>query len=357
MDLAKQAVTAGLKGKSSRQRAASSLGFATTSNSRLPPLPHMAARKDSANAQAKAARGIKELQGNGMSHALPAESSADGICLNNQLADTALLLTGSGTAALRGASSTAVDSVVEVAEAAWGSTAALRGASSTAVDSGVAGAEASGGSTAAFDAQTALPSALSNTAPHARHIKVLSATPSSRRFSLASPNAEANADMPRDSTDERTGDKGHAQDEEQTHGSARCLPEEDEERQLESPGRFAAAQFLLMQQRQLRLLEQRLAALKVVEKTCHVSAQHLVQQSEQQQSSNLRAKLQPVVPLDTMVEPAAKRAQHEAAEAEAVASSPVVLFSPGGPYCDKSRWFLSAAMLQVWQQVNCLYLL
>ena len=289
-----------------------------------------------------------------MSHALPAESPVDGTCLNNQLVDTAPRLEGGSTPALRGASSTAVDSVVEVAETSWGSTAAYSSASFTAADSGLA--EATWGSPAAFEASTALPSAFSNTPPHARHTEVLSATLSSRPFLLASPEAEAGADMPRDSRallDDRTG--ACAKEEGQTNGSAGCLPEEDEERQLESPGRFAAAQFLLMQQRQQRLLEQRLAALKVAGKTSHVSAQLLVQQSEHQQSSNLRATLQPVIPFNTMVEPAAKRAQHEAAEA--VASSPVVLFSPGGPYCDKSKWFLSAAMLQVWQQVNTPYLL
>lgn len=346
--IAKQAVTAGLRGKSSCQRAASSLGFATNSNSRLPPMRHMAARKDNANAQAKAARGIGELQGSGMSHALPTESSVDGTCLNNQLAGTAPLLESGSTAALRGASSTAVDSGVEVAEAIRGSTAASRGASATAADSGVAVAEAGRGSTAAFDAQTALPSALSNTHLHARHIEVLSATPSSGHFSLASPNAEADVDMPSALLNDKTG--ACTREEEQISGSAGCSPEEDEEWQLESPGRFAAAQFRLMQQRQQRLLERRLAALKVVEKTSHVSAQHLLQQSQHQQSSKLLASLQPVVLFNTMGEPAAKRAQHEAAEA--VASSPVVLFSPGGPYCDKSKWFLSAGMVQVWQQVK-----
>lgn len=287
-------------------------------------MPHLAARKDNADARAKAARGIEELQKSGMSHALPAESPADGTWLNSQLVDTAMLLTGGSTAASPGASSTAADSGVEVAEASWGSTAAI-------------------------DAQTALPSASSNTLPHARHIEGSSVTPSSRRFTLASPNAAADANMPRDSRvllDDRTGACAH--EEEQTSGSAGFSPEEDEARQLESPGRFAAAQFLLMQQRQQRLLEQRLAALKVVEKPRHESAQHLLQPSDHRQVSKLLASVQPVVSFSNMAEPTAKHAQHEAAEA--VASSPVVLFSPGGPYCDKSKWFLSAQMVQVWQQ-------
>ena len=309
-ELTKQAVAAGLKGKSSRQRAASSPGFAASGNSLLPPIPHMAA--SSGLAQAQAARATAKQQGSGVGHALPAASSADVSCLNSQLTDTAPLLASCSTAAVGGASSTAADSRLELAEASERSTAAL-------------------------DGQTALPSAFSSNLPYGHQIDLQLATPSSRHLSLATPDAEADANMASSSSallDDGTKAEGEGQ---------------AEERHLESPGRFAAAQFLLMQQRQQRLQEHRLAALKEAGNGGHMSAAQLLQQSEHLKPSSLLASLQPVLPqnFDTLFEPAAKRAHCGAVGAEAVASSPVVLFSPGGPYCDKSKWYLSAGMMQV----------
>lgn len=236
----------------------------------------------------------------------------DGICLDYQLADATMLLTSCSSAAVGGASSTAAHSRLEVAKASEGSTAAL-------------------------DAQTAQPSAASNNFPAANQTDVLLPMPSSRQLLLASPDAEAEVDTPSSSTALLN------------DGTRAVEKEQAEERHLESPGRFAAAQFLLMQQRQQQLQERRLAALEEAGKTGHMSAAQLLQQSQHQQTSSLLASLQPILPQEfgTMFAPAAKHAHHGAVGAEAVASSPVVLFSPGGPYCDKSKWYQSAGMLQV----------
>ena len=309
LELAKQAVAAGLKDKPFRQRAASSLGLHANGNSLLPPIPHMAASRGSA--QTQRVRAI-EQQENGVGHALPAASPAHGTCLNNQLSGTALSLASSSTAAVGAASSTAADSRLEVAAA-------------------------NGRSTAALDAQTELPNAVSST---------LTATPSSKRLSSdsqdARADAEADADIPSSST-ALLDDGTRVEEEEQV-----------EVRHLESPGRFAAAQLLLMQQRQQRLQERRLTALNEVGKTDHMLAAQLLQQSEHQQTSCFLASLQPVLSqkIDILCVSAAKRAQHGAMGAEAVASSPVVLFSPGGPYCDKSKWYLPAGNMQVGHQEN-----
>ena len=319
LELAKQAVAAGLKDKPFRQRAASSLGLHANGNSLLPPIPHMAASRGSA--QTQRARAIEEQQENGVGHALPAASPAHGTCLNNQLSGTALSLASSSTAAVGAASSTAADSRLEVAAA-------------------------NGRSTAALDAQTVLPNAVSSTLTDAHQTDMLLATPSSKRLSSdsqdARADAEADADIPSSST-ALLDDGTRVEEEEQV-----------EVRHLESPGRFAAAQLLLMQQRQQRLQEHRLTALKEAGKTDHMLAAQLLQQSEHQQTSCFLASLQPVLSqkIDILCESAAKRAHHGAMGAEAVASSPVVLFSPGGPYCDKSKWYLSAGNMQVGHQEN-----
>ena len=315
LELAKQAVAAGLKGRPSCQRAASSLGSAASSNSHLPPIPHMPV--SIGPTQTKAGSGVKTLQGGVAGHALPAMSPADGACLNNQLADAAPLPASCSTAAVGGASPTAADSSREVPET-------------------------SGCNTAALDAEAAFPRALSSNLSTAPQTNLLSAMPSSRHLLLASPDAEADANMPSSSI--ALPDDGTAAGEE----------EQAQKRHLESPGRFGAAQFLLMQQRQQRLQENRLAALKEAGEAGHMSAAALLQQSQHQQTSGLLASLQPVLPQisDTIFEPAAKRAHRGAVWAEAVASSPVVLFSPGGPYCDKSKWCLSAGMMQVRRHDN-----
>lgn len=307
LKLAKQAVdVAGIKGKPPCRRAASSLGCAASGTPLLPPIPHLVTSR--CLSQTKAARATEEQQGNGVGHALPAASLSilDGTCLDYQLADTTTLLSSCSTVAIGGAASTAADSRLEVAEA-------------------------SGRSTAALYAQTALPSAVSSNLANAHQTEMLLALPSSRRLSFASPDAEADADMSSSST--ALLDDGTSADSE----------EQAEERRLESPGRFATAQFLLMQQRQQQLQDRRLAALRIAGKAGHMSAAQQLQQSEHQQTSSFLASLQPVLPhtFDSMFESAAN---HGAAGSEAVASSPVVLFSPGGPYSDKSKWYQSAGV-------------
>ena len=264
-------------------------------------------------AQTQTARAIEEQQGSGVGHALPAASPVDGTCLNSQLAGTAPLLSSPSGAAVVDASSTAAGSRLEVAEA-------------------------NGCSTADLDAQTVLPRGESSNLPNAHQNDISLATPSRRPLSFASPAAEADADVPSSSTAGL--DDGMRVEEE---GQA-------EERHLESPGRFAAAQLLLIQQRQQQLQKRRLAALREAGKTGLMSAAPLLQQSEHRQTS-LLASLKPALPqeCDTLFEPTAKQAHCGAVGAETVASSPVVLFSPGGPYCDKSKWYLSAEKVQVGQ--------
>ena len=315
----------------SRQKAASSLGFAN-SNPRLPPVSPLSAGGSPAWPPALRANGdkaIDELQGSGVPQASLATSSVGPTRINEKNGDNAFPLAGCSTAAVGGASFATADSRVDLAEA-------------------------NGGNIAAHNAQALLAIATSSPSPDGHQSHMLPPAPNSRRLSLASPNAATVTSM----TGGRAallddGTRAGAEEEEQTSDSAGDSPEQAEDRHLESPGRFGAAQFMLMQQRQQQLQADRLAALEEEEKTGYIPAVYsTLQQSRQQQSSSSLASLQPVWPCQpsAAVEPAAKHAQHGHVEADAVVSSPVVLFSPGGPYCDKSRYYMSAAMMQVWHK-------
>ena len=119
-------------------------------------------------------------------------------------------------------------------------------------------------------------------------------------------------------------------------------------RHLESPGKFAEAQLALMQLRQQQLLSQRLAALPPLPGLdTALSMQHplprqpLQQRSSPEQDSSPSGSLLPV--LASRIRPLSKGAQHAGQNGEGVANSPVVLFSPGGPYSENSSWYNSSA--------------
>ena len=126
--------------------------------------------------------------------------------------------------------------------------------------------------------------------------------------------------------------------------------DEAEEEGADSPGSFAAAQLKLMQQRQQQLQAQRLAKMQRTV-LAPIPAIQQRQFALQQQSSAQDASRG-----GSPVQTAAQQAQHAQqsqhgqqahADSEPVANSPVVLFSPGGPYSCKSSWYSSPALTQV----------
>lgn len=210
-----------------------------------------------------------------------------------------------------------------------------------------------GGKTAAYDASVATNTSI----PEAHPPEVLS-SPRSRHLPLLLSSPQTGTTVhPSGSRADVLDDASRAggDEEEQSSGSESQEPMQAEGgRSLEAPGRFADAQLLLLQQRQQQLQAHRLAALEEAGKTAHSpAAAQLFKQPVQRQTSSLVVGLQPVWLLEasTVSEPAAQRAQHAqhtVVEAAAVVSSPVVLFSPGGPYCARSKWYMSADMMQVW---------
>ena len=121
---------------------------------------------------------------------------------------------------------------------------------------------------------------------------------------------------------------------------------EEDERHLESPGRFAETQIALIQQRQQQMQTQRLAGS--FKPRFAVQPKQLLQQTLEQPASSLVANLLPVQPSRASSPfKLAQHAQQGSLEGDAVAYSPVVLFSPGGPYSDKSNWYTSAVATQV----------
>lgn len=134
-----------------------------------------------------------------------------------------------------------------------------------------------------------------------------------------------------------------------------CLDgaEQQDEHHLESPGRFAEAQFVLLQQRQHQLQSQRMACLPLASKSQPSILTQLQQQplllrpqdsslSESVSSEQLSRASSPFRPVPQHVQHT-QHAQH----GEEVANSPVVLFSPGGPYSHNSSWYKDAAATQV----------
>ncbi len=135
---------------------------------------------------------------------------------------------------------------------------------------------------------------------------------------------------------------------------ASCLDgaEQQDEHHLESPGRFAEAQFVLLQQRQQQLQSHRMAGLPLASRSqpSVVTQQELRPQdsslSEIVSSEQQSRASSPFRPVPQHVQ-SAQHAQHGAVDGEEVANSPVVLFSPGGPYSHKSSWYKDAAATQV----------
>ena len=140
---------------------------------------------------------------------------------------------------------------------------------------------------------------------------------------------------------------------------ASCLDgaEQQDEHHLESPGRFAEAQFVLLQQRQHQLQSQRMAGLPLGSKSQPSILTQLQQQplllrpqdsslSESVSSQQHSRASSPFRPVPQHAQHT-QHAQHGTVDGEEVANSPVVLFSPGGPYSHKSSWYKDAAATQV----------
>jgi len=153
---------------------------------------------------------------------------------------------------------------------------------------------------------------------------------------------------------EEAADKDDAQDPSSPE-QASCLDgaEQQDEHHVESPGRFAEAQFVLLQQRQHQLQSQRMACLPLASKSQPSILTQLQQQplllrpqdsslSESVSSEQLSRASSPFRPVPQHVQHT-QHAQH----GEEVANSPVVLFSPGGPYSHNSSWYKDAAATQV----------
>ena len=147
-------------------------------------------------------------------------------------------------------------------------------------------------------------------------------------------------------------DADDAQDPSSTD-QASCLDgaQQQDEHHLESPGRFAEAQFVLLQQRQQQLQSQRMTGLPLASKSqpSHVTQQELRPQdsrlSESVSSQQHSRASSPFRPVPQHVQHT-QHAQHGTVDGEE-ATSPVVLFSPGGPYSHKSSWYKDAAAAQV----------
>ncbi len=133
-----------------------------------------------------------------------------------------------------------------------------------------------------------------------------------------------------------------------------CLDgaEQQDEHHLESPGRFAEAQFVLLQQRQHQLQSQRMADLPLASKSqpslvtqlgLRPQDSSLSESVSSEQQSRASSPFRPVRQHAQHIQ----HAQHGAVDGEKVANSPVVLFSPGGPYSHKSSWYKDAAATQV----------
>ena len=129
---------------------------------------------------------------------------------------------------------------------------------------------------------------------------------------------------------------------------ASCLDgvEHQDEHHLESPGRFAEAQFVLLQQRRHLLQSQRMAGLPLASRSQPSIVSHPELRS---QDSNLFESVssEQQSRASSPFRPVPQHAQHGAVDGEEVANSPVVLFSPGGPYSHKSSWYKDAAATQV----------
>lgn len=127
-------------------------------------------------------------------------------------------------------------------------------------------------------------------------------------------------------------------------------PEKQEERHRESPGRFAQAQLVLMQQRVQQLQSHRIAGLLQADKL------QPVQKVSKQQDRHLSKSVSPGQ-LSRASSPftfVSQLGQQHDVDGEEVASSPVVLFSPGGPYSDKSNWFRDMDATQVTKRCSIL---
>ncbi|KAL3134064.1 hypothetical protein ABBQ32_008493 [Trebouxia sp. C0010 RCD-2024] len=309
----------GLQGRGPYPRASSSLALAVNSNPRLPPLPYLDAGASPGQIQAARAAVAKHQGSGDVPSALPVPNPEE--------------MEVFSAAAAGGVCSSSGDFKADLLE--------------------------SGGKVVACDALL-IPSAATNTStPHAHDPDMLLGTPNSRRLSLSSMEAEAVAGLSDGSADLLHGTARLGGDEqEQSSVSASESSEQAEEgHHLESPGRFAAAQLLFLQQRQQQLQAHRLAALQQAGKPVRLSAAgQLVKQPVQQQTSGFDASLQPVWlrETSTMFEQGAKHAQRAAvrAEVEAVASSPLVLFSPGGPYCAQRKWYMPADMQTLDKQMH-----
>ncbi|KAL3143617.1 hypothetical protein ABBQ38_002414 [Trebouxia sp. C0009 RCD-2024] len=320
-----QAVAIGLQGRAPHPRAASGLALAVNSNPRLPPLPHLDA--GASPGQTQTARAVAKHHGSGgVPPALPVPSpEGSKLGANEQPADSGLPMEGFTTAAAGGVGPTTEDLNVHLEE--------------------------SSGKAAACDALLPPSAATSNRTPHACDPDMLLGTLNSRRLSLSSLEAEATAGLSGIGMLHGVARLGGDEEEQSRVSASKSSEQAEEGHHLESPGRFAAAQLLSLQQRQQQLQAHRLAALEEAGKTvCLSAAGQRFKQPVQQQTGSLDASLQPVWlrKSSATFEQAAKRAA-VGAEVEAVASSPVVLFSPGGPYCAKSKWYMSADM-QVWQK-------
>ncbi len=132
-----------------------------------------------------------------------------------------------------------------------------------------------------------------------------------------------------------------------------CLDgaEQQDEHHLESPGRFAEAQFVLLQQRQHQLQSQRMAGLPPASKSQPSLVTQLglrPQDSSLSESVSSEQQIRASSPFRPVPQHAqhTQHAQHGAVDGE-VANSPVVLFSPGGRYSHKSSWYKDAAATQV----------
>ena len=130
---------------------------------------------------------------------------------------------------------------------------------------------------------------------------------------------------------------------------ASCLDgaEHQDEHHLESPGRFAEAQFVVLQQRQHLLQSQRMAGLPLASRSQPSIVSHPELRSQDSSLFDSSVSSEQQSRASSPFRPAPQHAQHGAVDGEEVANNPVVLFSPGGPYSHKSSWYKDAAATQV----------
>ena len=345
-----QAVAAGLKATISRPKDASATcpGLPPTTTSSLAPVaPAIHGRKQGLTAAASFGNDQQEDQDDS---AQPGNLSA-AFQLNTAALD-ADPLASSAAPAVAGSNSAALDSV------------------SPAAASALTAADFIGNHAAAVDGQSALGEPTARLpVKGVQHKEVLAssssiaAVSSSGEQSLvkwiqdasADPAANgSNAVLDSDGRPDSSLKSESAKKREQTGISAEARGQaegqkeigETQQEPLESPGRFATAQFALMQQRQQLMQAQRLQALQESGMTTQLPTRQLHKQLMQPSSTGWPGGSPPVCS-GAALKFTAKHAQQASAGAEAVASSPVVLFSPGGPYSDKSSWYTAANMLQV----------